>query len=115
MKDVNRRILQIYPKKLSYQNDTRSIIMDGNEKFIKAYLTITNEGGNIVVNDETIVTVLRWDLIDHKVELFDTERARLYNGVYWYKVSINGLISTTLAEFIDRMNLIGEKFDSTAF
>lgn len=115
MKDVNRRLLQIYPTKLSYQNDTRAIVMDGNEKFIKAYLTITNGGGNIVVNDETIVTVLRWDLIDHKVELFDMERARLYNGVYWYKVSINGSVTNVLSEFIDRMNLIGEKFDSTVF
>jgi len=115
MKDVNRRILQIYPSKLSYQNDKREIVIDGNEKFIKAYMTITNEGGNIVVNEETIVTVLKWDLIDHKVELFDLERQRLYQGVYWYKVSINGSVATTLAEFIDGMNLIGEKFDSTVF
>lgn len=115
MKDINRRVLQIYPEKLSYQNDTRAIVIDGNEKFIKAYMTITNEGGNIVVNDETIVTVLKWDLIDHKVELFDLERQRLYNGVFWYRTSINGSIATTLAEFESRMNLIGEKFDSTKF
>lgn len=115
MKDINRRLLKIYPAKLSYQNDTRSIVMDGNEKFIKAYLTITNEGGNIVVNEETIVTVLKWDLIEHKVELFDMERQRLYQGVYWYKTSINGSVTNDLSEFIDRMNLIGEKFDSTLF
>lgn len=115
MKDINRRILQIYPEKLSYQNDTRAIVIDGNEKFIKAYLTITNKNGIILINNETTVTVLRWDLIDHKVELFDLERQRLYNGTAWYKTSINGWIATTLAEFIDRMNLIGEKFDSTAF
>ncbi len=115
MKDINRRLLKIYPAKLSYQNDTRSIVMDGNEKFIKAYLTITNDGGNIVVNNETIVTVLKWDLIDHKVELFDMERQRLYNGIAWYKTSINGSVTNDLAEFIDRMNLIGEKFDSTLF
>jgi hypothetical protein len=115
MKDINRRVLQIYPEKLSYQNDTRAIVIDGNEKFIKAYMTITNEGGNIVVNDETIVTVLKWDLIDRKVELFDLERQRLYNGVFFYKVSINGSVTKVLSEFIDRMNLIGEKFDSTKF
>lgn len=115
MKDVNRRILQIYPAKISYQNDTRAIVMDGNEKYIKAFMTITNENNIIVINEETTVTVLRWDLIDHKVELFDMERQRLYNGVYWYKCAINGSIAPTLAEFIDRMNLIGEKFDSTAF
>jgi hypothetical protein len=113
MKDINRRLLKIYPAKLSYQNDTRSIVMDGNEKFIKAYLTITNEDGNIVVNDETIVTVLKWDLIDRKLELFDLERQRLYQGVYYYKTSINGSVTNDLSEFIDRMNLIGEKFDST--
>lgn len=113
MKDINRRILQIYPEKLSYQNDTRAIVIDGNEKFIKAYMTITNEGGNIIVNEETIVTVLKWDLIDHKVELFDLERQRLYQGNYWYRTSINGSVTNVLSEFIDRMNLIGEKFDST--
>lgn len=115
MKDINRRILQIYPEKLSYQNDTRAIAIDGNEKFIKAYMTITNENNIIVVNEETIVTVLKWDLIDRKVELFDLERQRLYQGVFWYKIAINGSIAETLAEFIDRMNLIGEKFDSTKY
>lgn len=115
MKDINRRILQIYPEKLSYQNDTRAIVIDGNEKFIKAYMTITNENNIIVVNEETIVTVLKWDLIDRKVELFDLERQRLYQGVFFYKVSINGSVTNVLSEFIDRMNLIGEKFDSTKY
>lgn len=115
MKDINRRSLKIYPKKLSYQNDTRSIIMDGNEKFEKAYLTISNENNIILVNNETTVTVLKWDLIDHKVELFDLERQRLYQGVYWYKTTINGAIAPTLDVFTQWMNLIGEKFDSTAF
>lgn len=114
MMDVNRRLLQIYPSKISYQNDTRAIVIDGNERFIKQYMTITNENNIIVVNEETTVTVLRWDLIDHKIELFDLERQRLYNGIYWYKVSINGSIAPTLDIFIRRMNLIGEKFDSTA-
>lgn len=115
MKDINRRSLKIYPKKLSYQNDTRSIIMDGNEKFEKAYLTISNENNIILINNETTVTVLKWDLIDHKVELFDLERQRLYQGVYWYKTTINGTIAPTLDVFTQWMNLIGEKFDSTAF
>lgn len=114
MKDVNRRLLQIYPTKISYQNDTRAIVMDGNEKYVKACMTITNEDGIIVINKETTVTVLKWDLIDHKLELFDLERQRLYQGVYWYKVAINGSVAPTLDIFIQRMNLIGEKFDSTA-
>lgn len=115
MKDINRRSLKIYPKKLSYQNDTRSIIMDGNEKFEKAYLTISNENNIILVNNETTVTVLKWDLIDHKVELFDLERQRIYPGTYWYKCSINNSVAPTLDIFIQWMNLIGERFDSTAF
>lgn len=114
MKDVNRRLLQIYPTKISYQNDTRAIVMDGNEKYVKAYMTITNEDGIIVINKETTVTVLKWDLIGHKLELFDLERQRLYQGVYWYKVAINNSVAPTLDIFIQRMNLIGEKFDSTA-
>jgi hypothetical protein len=113
MKDINRRLLKIYPKKLSYQNDTRSIIIDGNEKFEKAYLTISNENNIILVNNETTVTVLKWDLIDHKIELFDLERQRLYQGVYWYKCSINNSVAPTLDIFIQWMNLIGERFDST--
>lgn len=115
MKDINRRVMKIYPDRVSYQNDSRQITIDGNEKFIKAYLTITNENDVILINSETTVTVLRWDLIDHKVELFDLERQRLYQGTYWYRVSINNSVANTLDEFIDRMNLIGEKFDSTLF
>lgn len=96
--DNNNRVIKLYPDKMSYQNKSRELtIAQAKEKFEKAYLTIVKQGGIITVNDETKLRKLIYKVEEgNKIVLFDLERQRLYNGVYWDKVSVNGALPETL-------------------
>ena len=98
--DNKRRVLKLFPIKMSYENKSRQLTILGQEKFEKAYLTITNANGIITINDETRVRKVIYDPIaldrDKEVVLYDMEKQRLYNGIYWDKVSINGATAETI-------------------
>lgn len=95
--DNNRRVLKLYPIKMSYENESRQLTISGQEKFEKAYLTISNEFGIILVNNETRLRKLRYEVEEgNKIVLFDLERQRLYNGVFWDKVTVNGASAPTI-------------------
>ena len=98
--DNNKRVLKLYPSKISYQNSTRQLTISGQEKYEKAYMTIVKKDGYILINDETRVRKVLYDKIvldrDKKLILFDMERQRLYNGVYWDKISINDAYPETI-------------------
>lgn len=95
--DNNSRVLKLYPLKMMYENASRSLTITGQEKFQKDYLTITKENGLITINNETIIIYIKWEFEEgNKLLLFDNERQRLYNGVYWDKVSVNGAIAPTI-------------------
>jgi len=93
---------------MSYQNKSRQLTITGQEKFEKAYLTIEKQNGIITVNGETKLRKLIYTVDEgNKVILYDLERFRLYNGVYWDKVSVNGAIAPTLEilkEWLDLLN-----------
>lgn len=97
--DNNKRVLKLYPIKMSYENKTRQLTISGQEKYEPVYMTIVKQGGIITVNNETKLRKVIYDPVvlerDNQVVLFDLERQRLYNGVYWDKVSINGAIPET--------------------
>lgn len=95
--DNNRRVLKLYPIKMSYENASRQLTLSGQEKFEKAYLTISNEFGIILVNNETRLRKLRYEVEEgNKIVLFDLEHQRLYNGVFWDKVTVNGANAPTI-------------------
>jgi len=98
--DNNKHVLKLYPIKMSYENKSRQLTISGQEKFEKSYLTIVKQNGIITVNDETRLLKLTYDEIvldrDKQVVLYDLERQRLYNGIYWDKVSINGAVPETI-------------------
>lgn len=106
--DNNKRVLKLYPIKMSYEVKSRQLTLSGQEKFEKAYLEIVKSSGIITINNETRLRKLTYDAVslerDNLVILFDLERQRLYNGIYWDKVSINGAIPETkniLKEWLD--------------
>ncbi|WP_295677314.1 hypothetical protein [uncultured Empedobacter sp.] len=106
--DNNKRVLKLYPIKMSYEVKSRQLTLSGQEKFEKAYLEIVKANGIITINNETRLRKLTYDAIalerDNLVILFDLERERLYNGTFWNKVSINGAIpetKTILKEWLD--------------
>lgn len=109
--DNNKRVLKLYPIKMSYENKTRQLTISGQEKFEPVYMTITKQGGIITVNGETKLRNVVYDPVvlerDNQVVLLDLERQRLYNGVYWDKVSVNGAIPETkeiLKSWLDLLN-----------
>lgn len=106
--DNNKRVLKLYPAKISYQNSTRQLTISGQEKYEKAYMTIDKKEGYILINDETRVRKVLYDKAvlgrDKKLILFDMERLILYNSVYWDKISVNNAYPETieiLKEWLD--------------
>lgn len=95
--DNNNRVLKLYPTKMSYQIKNRELEISGNEKFERAYMTITKQSGIITINDETKPRKLIYTVEEgNKIVLYDLERQRLYNGVYWDRISVNGAFAETL-------------------
>ncbi len=95
--DHNKRVLKLYPMKMSYENKSRKLTVSGQEKFQKAYLTIVKENGIITVNDETKLRKLNYRIEEgNKITLYDLENYRLYNPVYWNVISVNGAMPETL-------------------
>lgn len=102
----NMRVVKVYPEKVTYVNAEKRLVISGEEKFEKAYLTITNEGGIIVVNGETSLIRLDYSIENNEVSLFDKERFRLYNPIFWDKVSVNGATAETIEELISWLDLL---------
>lgn len=96
--DNNNRVVKLYPDKMTYKNKSKELtILQAKEKFEKSYLTIIKQNGIITVNDETKLRKLIYKVEEgNKIVLFDAQRQRLYNGVYWDKVEINGALPQTL-------------------
>jgi len=107
--DNNDRVIKLYPDKMSYQNKSRELtIAQAKEKCEKAYLTIIKQNGIITINDETKLRKLIYKVEEgNKIVLFDLERQRLYNGIYWDKVSVNGALPETLEILKSWLDLLG--------
>lgn len=106
--DNNNRVLKLYPTKMSYSIKSRELNISGNEKFERAYMTIVKQNGIITVNDETKLRKLIYKVEEgNKIVLFDLERQKLYNSVYWNKISINGAYAETLEILKGWLDLLG--------
>ncbi len=108
--DNNLIVKRIYPTKMSYENKSRQLTMSGQEKFEKSWLTIVKEGDLITINDETRLRKIFYDplVLDQtkKLVLFSVEKQRLYNGIYWDKVSINGETYDTIEILKSKLDLL---------
>lgn len=102
----NMRVIKVYPTKITYVNSERRLVINGEEKFEKAYLTISNEGGIILINNETRLMHLDYSIENNEVSLFDRERFRLYNPVFWDKTTINNAVPESLNELIGWLELL---------
>lgn len=104
----NNRVIKVYPEKITYVNAEKKLTINGEEKFEKSYLTISNEGGIILVNDEMRLIRLSYefDAESQEISLFDKERFRLYNPVFWDKVTVNGANAETIQQLISWLDLL---------
>jgi hypothetical protein len=95
--DNNKRVLKLYPIKMSYENKTRQLTISGQEKFESVYMTIVKQNGIITVNNETKLRKLKYKIEDdYYIVLYDLENYKLYNRVVWDKISVNGAIPETI-------------------
>jgi hypothetical protein len=104
--DNNGRVLKAFPMSVKYVNSNREIIISGQEKFEKAYLTITTGNGFLMINNETGVKRIIYKIEDYKVYLYDKERQLLYNGVFWNQTSINNAVASSIDELKQWLNLL---------
>jgi len=105
--DNNEQVIKIYPVDMEYSLLERKLIIKAEEKFEPASMTIdTQLGGYYLINNETGVNQVIYEIKNEKVYLFDLNRYRLYNGIYWMEVSINGAFAPDLNTLIGWLDLL---------
>jgi hypothetical protein len=104
--DNSNTVVKIYPVEMSYALLEQELTIKAEEKFQPTNLTISTEFDYILINNETRLQKLNFEIENGKVFLFDENRFRLYNGVYWFEVSINGAIPVSLEELKNSLSLL---------
>lgn len=104
--DNTERVVKVYPVTMEYSLLEKELKIKGEEKFEPISMTIQTLADYILVNNETRILSLRWEILNQKLYLYDQNRYRLYNGVYWNEVSINGAVPATLTELKEWLKLI---------
>jgi len=94
--DNNEKVVKVYPIDMEYSLLKKKLIIKAEEKFEPTYMTISTEFEYILINNETRIDSIIYEIKDEKVYLYDENRYRLYNGVYWMEVSVNGAIPESL-------------------
>jgi hypothetical protein len=69
-------------------------------------MTIDTSNLFTLINNETRIMNITWDIVDDKLTLYDSNRFRLYNPVWWNEVSINGAKPISVAQLKEWLKLI---------
>jgi hypothetical protein len=104
--DNNDRVIKIYPVTMKYEILSKELTIKAEEKYEPNTMTISTVNKFILINNETYVQEIDWELRDNKVFIYDKRRQLLYNGVFFNNVAINGSRTEDVAQFVRRMNLL---------
>lgn len=104
--DNNKRVVKIYPVNVKYSLSDRKLIIKGEEKYEPTYMTIDTSNDFILINNETRVYVVKYEIKDNKLYIYDENRQLLYNPVYWMEVSVNNAIPSTIEILEEWMSLL---------
>lgn len=103
--DNNEQVIKLYPQEIEYSILKKELKIKGEEKFEPSKMTIeTKLPGFYLVNGQTGVNQIIYSIENEKIYLFDLNRYRLYNGVFWFEVSVNGAFAPdieTLKQWLD--------------
>jgi len=103
--DNNDQVIKVYPIDIEYSLLEKKLTIKAEEKYEPSSMTIeTQLAGFYLINGQTGVNEIIYEVKNEKVYLFDLNRYRLYNGVYWMEVSVNGAIAPdleTLKQWLD--------------
>lgn len=103
--DNNQQVIKLYPVDIEYLLLEKELIIKGEQKYEPIGMTISTAFDYILVNGETRLLTLEWEIKGQKLYLFDENRYRLYNGVYWNEVSINCTFASSI-ENLEQMLLL---------
>ena len=94
--DNNQKVIKIFPIDMEYSLLEKELKIKAEEKYEPTSMTISTEFDYILINNETRVLSLQYEIINEKLYIYDENRYRLYNGIYWMEVSVNNAIPSTL-------------------
>lgn len=104
--DNNRKVVKLYPTEVEYSLLEQKLSIKGEEKFEPTTMLIVTDPNYILINNETRVDSIIYEIKDEKLFVFDSTRQLLYNGVYWYEVSINGAFADSKNKLEEWMKLV---------
>ena len=104
--DNNQTVIKIYPVDMEYSLLEKELKIKAEEKFEPISMTISTEFDYILINNETRVLSLQWEIISEKLYIYDENRYRLYNGIYWMEVSINSAIPNSIEQLKEWLSLV---------
>lgn len=89
--DNNDTVIKIYPIDIEYSLLEKELRIKGEEKFEPATMTIEKlPSGYILINGQTGILSILYEIKGEQLFIYDENRYRLYNPVYWHEVSVNG-------------------------
>ena len=104
--DNNRRVVKLYPTEIEYSLLEKQLDIKGEEKFEPIFMTLVTDPNYILINNETRIDSIKHEFKGEKLFVYDATRQLLYNGVYWFNVSVNGAIPDTKNKLDEWMKLM---------
>ena len=104
--DNNRRVVKLYPTEVEYSLLEKQLDIKGEEKFEPIFMTLVTDPNYILINNETRIDSIKHEFKGEKLYVSDSTRQLLYNGVYWFNVSVNGAIADTKNKLDEWMKLM---------
>ena len=102
----NDRVIKIYPIMMKWEVLSKELTIKAEDKHEPKTMEINTQTGFVLINNETRVLTLNYEIIDNKVAIFDSNKQRLYNSVFWNNISINGSLSDTIEILKSRLDLL---------
>lgn len=104
--DNNNTVIKVYPIDMEYSLLEMELIIKAEEKYEPTNMTISTQFDYILVNNETRIQSIIYEIQNEKLFLYDENRFRLYNGVYWFEVKINGATPISITQLKDWLDLL---------
>lgn len=105
--DKTGNVIKLYPKRMSYENLSKELNITGEAKYESQIMSILSSNkGFIEINEEVFIYGMDWEIIDHKLYVYDNTRQRLFNPVFWDNVTINGGYAKSEEELKELLSLL---------
>ena len=104
--DNNQKVFRVYPVDMEYSLLQKELVIKAEERFEAVGMSISTEFDYVLINNETRVLTLQYEFKNEKLFIYDENRFRLYNPIYWYEVSINGALPKDIEQLKEWLSLV---------